>query len=154
MNSSSGLKRSMPCNDLISMSSRSSSSGSKDTSRPFPSKRLKLSSGKRQPLISLASFEDISSISFAEENPATAALEKNLVSFQEEKDIHVELLESHMAGIQQLTCAVDFLFADFVTTNHNRHIPCKAQRKSLLSLSHVPDMSDVTHVLSRMTTSA
>jgi hypothetical protein len=124
------------------------SSSSKDTSRPFPSKRLKLSSGKRQPLISLAFFET-SSISSAEKNPATAALEKTLTSVREEKQMH----ESDMAGIQQLTCAVDFLFADFMT-NHHRRIPCNAQRKSLLSLSSVHDMSDVTHVRSRMTTSA
>jgi hypothetical protein len=148
MKSCSSLKRSMPCIDLISMSS-----SSKDTLRPFASKRLRRSSGKRQHLSSLSFFEDITSLSSAEENPATAALEKTLASFQEETHMYFEeLLECDIAVTKQLTCAVDFLFADFMP-HHHRRTPCKTQRKPLLALSHVPDMSDITHVLSRMATS-
>jgi hypothetical protein len=109
MNSCSGLKRSMPCTDLISMNSSSKDYGLIDTLRPFASKRLRRFSGKRQHLISLSLFEDISSLSSAEENPATAALEKTLASFQEDKDMQFEdLLESDIAGTKQLTCVVYF----------------------------------------------
>lgn len=139
----SGLKRSMNCADLNSLSSMS-----KDLDR-FPSSSKRISqrapSSKRQRLTPLSLLDEFSSMP-AEENPATAALEESLASsFLEEKDFYFDLFESNL-GSKHRACGVDFALTDLMSLPR---LPCQNQRKSL-----VHELGDVTHVLSRMTTSA
>ena len=133
----------MPCADLNSLSS------TKDLlCLDFPSvsskRKMKRSSHNKRQRLTPMSLMDALSLP-AEENPATAALEESLsTSLNEEKDAFFEMLESHVGSQQFKPCSVDFAFKDIMTH--------RMSFKSRNSLAR--DLGEVTHVLSRMTTSA
>ena len=133
------LKRSMPCADLISMGSNAKDRfGSREMSFETKSDRSR-TSAKRLRLDPLYVF-DVG----CGPSPATAALEEALNMAD---DFHLELenMLSSKSPFHHASCATDFALGEFMT-----HKNCKNKR----IFSPVHEVSDVTHVMARMTTSA
>ena len=138
MHSYTGLKRSMPCTDLISMGSPS-----KDQCVLLEASRfldesmdhLRLPANTKRPRLNIFNDADFMT------SPATAALEEslakeNLSSFDH---VNISLLSA---------CVPEFQFPEF----ESHHYPCKYQESHLRPCHS--SVSDVGHILAQMTTSA
>ena len=130
MQSCPTLKRSMPCNDLITMGAKETFALEASMFLDEPTRKI-LRGGSERKRLRLS------------ESPATAALEQALAIEDNDDDLDrkADELDSFLLFS---TCEVS-LFKDL-------SMPCKHQRKKIIPSVH--SMNDVSHVMARLTTSA